>query len=168
MIAKHKIYLSKSKAGDAAYTEKVKNALKALNFKVLEFTGGTYTTKELSKADILMVVPPGLNSSVGWRVGKGQYAEIEYFESMAPDKNIFIVSSIDDKTLTLMEYFRSDVLDLNWQTDYATIMGFGTFEQWIYKTLLTTSEPNILLNLDYPENIPTKRKIRLACITLLK
>lgn len=131
MQQKTKIYLSKSKAGDLTYIAYIRDILHKLDAEILEFAGGTYNTDALLKSDVLIVVPPRRKECIdekdAYWVGKGQYEEINTFRKKNPCNSVYIVADTDfdcdegQHSFLVEEFYGSDVVNINWQTEYAAI-----------------------------------------------
>lgn len=81
-----KVYISKSKNSNYDDLLKLRSELRKFDdIEIVEFTGGTYSTKQLESCDYCIVVPPNQTNTSRDRVddleyiviGKGQYCEIE-------------------------------------------------------------------------------------------
>ena len=88
------IYISKSKVGKHDDLMLLREMLSTYDCEVTEFIGGKYSNEKLLKADILIVLPHMLKDD-DIPVGKGQYDEIENFDSVEYKDNIFVVTTID-------------------------------------------------------------------------
>jgi len=124
MEQKTKLYLSKSKAGDVAYTNQIRKHLQSLDCELLEFGGGTYSSNLLLSSDILIIVPPGeltkYEGLLGFWVGKGQYEEIIAANSRAMETYVVTNKHVDG-SLMIDEVYLTKVIAENWQTKYAFI-----------------------------------------------
>jgi hypothetical protein len=181
-----KIYLSKSKAGDLTYIDLVRKILSKLDAEILEFTSGTYNTDALLKSNVLIVVPPNYKSQINGKeqywVGKGQYEEINTFHKTYPTNPIYLVKDInfDNEeckfSFLVEEFFDSNVININWQTNYATI---ATDDCPDFITLFDLKfKDDEISDLKIEQNSPIwvksvpsivvvhRRKANLACITL--
>lgn len=125
MSTKLKVYLSKSKSGNFDELVKLKSRLELLDIEVLEFVGGTYDTKKLLEADILLILPPASKGVHYPTVGRGQFEEIDTFLEKYPNKQILVVTSLedDDDIITVDEidsYYEADN-EQNWTTNWGIL-----------------------------------------------
>lgn len=80
-----KVYLSKSNACDFRTYKKVRELLETLDCEILEFSGGTYSNKDVLRSDMMVVIPPDYLSRTRHgdaqkvKIGRGQYDQIHDF-----------------------------------------------------------------------------------------
>lgn len=185
MTQKTKLYISKSKAGDVAVINGIMATLRAYDVEILEFTGGTYNTDALLKADILLVIPPlPIDESGQTWVGKGQCLEISEFSTKCLGKPILIFQnfiedfSISAKSLLIQEYESTAIHNIDWQTHYATIQtdGYASYISdygLVTKSLVDFNGCRVSLPLEVPDSMCSiktnhRKKAKLSCILLLK
>ena len=117
-----KIYISKSKVGNPDDLMQVRRHLSKLDVDILEFTGGEYSPKLLKSADILIVVPPKLDSGI---VGKGQYTEVETFDLKprgGKDVPIYLVYNADSKDILIADIQDyNETLEADWKSNYGDL-----------------------------------------------
>jgi hypothetical protein len=151
-MLKRKLYLSKSNAGSAVDMQKLRQILKTLDVEIIEYSGvGKFDMNLVTSADILLIVPPNkkktFRSDERYLLGKGQYEQIIAFEKkMIEDEDDYNLD-FDDRSsryilllheigldakgienLIVEEYCGSEVLAIDWQTNYASIEGNDYFE----------------------------------------
>lgn len=90
-----KVYLSKSNNSTKSTIDKTRLLLDSIEgVKVVEYLGGTYSSKPLTESDFIVMVLPknyaygSLDSKV---VGRGQYLQIKEFTETHPLRNILCV-----------------------------------------------------------------------------
>ena len=75
---KPKVYLAKSNASDPDLVANVRKYLLAREIELVEFSGGTYSHKQLNGCDYLVIVP-SKPDSYSTTIGKGLFEQIDYF-----------------------------------------------------------------------------------------
>ncbi len=114
-----KIYISKSKVGNPDDLMQVRRHISKLDVEILEYTGGSYTPDLLLSANILIVVPPSLDSGI---VGKGQYTEVEAFDEDSNALPIYLVCNANSKDIRIanIEDYGETGKD-DWKSNYGNL-----------------------------------------------
>lgn len=115
-----KVYISKSNNGKTSDLEKVRGVLETFGgVEVLEYKGGSYSTKTLLSADLLLIIPPKWDEDGNANVGKGQYIELNTWCDYM--KNKAILCQIADNTVYACTIDTYGFIDNNWTTEYGSI-----------------------------------------------
>jgi hypothetical protein len=72
-----KVYLAKSNRANPNLVSKVRQALSKFNVQIVEYTGGSYSSKQMLECEQLVVVPD--LSDEDFIIGKGLYNQITEF-----------------------------------------------------------------------------------------
>ena len=83
---KPKVYLAKSNRANPNYVSKVRQEMEKYDIEIVEFTGGTYNSKDLVDCDQLVVVPEINKSGKFQPLGKGLYTQIFEFSKAKAEK----------------------------------------------------------------------------------
>jgi hypothetical protein len=76
---KPKVYLAKSNRANPNYVSKVRQMMEEYDIEIVEFTGGTYNSKDLVECNQLVVIPEINKSGKVQPLGKGLYTQIFEF-----------------------------------------------------------------------------------------
>jgi len=112
-----RVYISKSKVGNPDDLMNLRHLLSKWDCKVTEFFGGVYNTKELDRANLLLVIPPYVESINNRNVGRGQHDEVSRFVGMERERstliNAFMVKHIKSDEVVFTQIRESKAFSPN-------------------------------------------------------
>jgi len=128
---KLRVYFSRSNASKINDVSAVKAELNKLDIEVIEHSGsGNYSHDAMLTCDKLLILPPVMVQNEDTiNIGKGQYEQIQAFLNKHGNSDIWLVNDISnsyddgDSGLNVQEFDCAEVMNTNWQTDYASIEG---------------------------------------------
>src|SRR5688572_18299302 len=116
-----KVYFAKSNKCNPDNVMRVRSMLQSLDCEVLEFTGGTYSDKDLVESEKLVILPDTMLSKDSARIGKGLYNQIETFGKTNGKDNILICYLITSTDVLVSRFVKTEVDNpTNW-TDHGKV-----------------------------------------------